>query len=63
MTGYRLTYFDFDGGRGEPIRLVCHLGGIDLTDERLSFPEFGMRRASLPFHAVPTLTFEEKVVT
>ncbi len=22
MTQYRLTYFDFDGGRGEPIRIA-----------------------------------------
>ena len=41
MTTYRLTYFDFDGGRGEPIRLALHAGGIEFEDHRISFAEFG----------------------
>jgi glutathione S-transferase len=35
-----LVYFDFDGGRGEHIRLAFHINGVDFTDERVSFPTF-----------------------
>ena len=46
MTTYKLTYFGFDGGRGEPIRIACHAAGLDLSDHRISFDEF--RATPLP---------------
>ena len=28
MPSYKLTYFDFAGGRGEPIRIALHAAGV-----------------------------------
>src|SRR5258708_32515588 len=36
MAKLKLTYFDFDGGRGEPARLALHIGGIAFQGHRLS---------------------------
>ena len=32
MSKFKLTYFDFDGGRGEPIRIAFHAAGVDFDD-------------------------------
>lgn len=58
MPSYKLTYFDFDGGRGEPIRIALHAAGIEFEDVRWSFPDFGANRQSLRFTAVPTLEID-----
>lgn len=63
MSRYRLTYFDFDGGRGEAIRIAFHAAGVDFEDNRLSFPEFGELQSSLPFNAVPVLEIDGAPVT
>jgi glutathione S-transferase len=55
MTRYKLTYFDIDGGRGEPIRIAFHTAGIDFEDIRLSFPEFGQMRQDTRFNSLPVL--------
>ena len=34
MRGFKLTYFDFDGGRAEPARLALKLGGLRFEDVR-----------------------------
>ena len=41
MSDYKVTYFDFDGGRGEPVRIALHAAGIAFEDVRWSFPQFG----------------------
>lgn len=57
----KLTYFD-GNGRGEAIRLILKAGGVDFTDERLSFPEWGEVKAdpdSVPnslFGQLPIIT-------
>ena len=33
MAKLKLTYFDFDGGRGEPARLALHIGGIAFEED------------------------------
>ena len=55
MKTFVLTYFDFDGGRAEPFRITMSRGGVSFTDKRISFPEFGELRSSLPLSAVPIL--------
>lgn len=61
MSTIRLTYFDVDGGRAEPIRIALSIGGIEFEDHRISFPEFGQMRTSTPFNAVPTVEIRDGV--
>ncbi len=63
MSSYKLTYFDFDGGRAEPIRIAFHAAGIDFEDNRISFPEFGEMRQSTRFNSVPVLEIDGAEVT
>ncbi len=63
MTSYKLTYFDFDGGRGEPIRIALHAAGINFEDNRLSFAEFGRMRQGTRFNSVPVLEIDGAAVT
>jgi glutathione S-transferase len=63
MPGYKLTYFDFDGGRGEPIRIALHAAGADFVDERLTFSEFGEMRKSTRFNVLPELEIDGAAVS
>ena len=63
MSSYKLTYFDIDGGRGEPIRIAFHAAGIDFDDNRISFPEFSEMRQGARFSAVPVLEINGAAVT
>jgi glutathione S-transferase len=63
MTDYRLSYFDVDGGRAEPIRIALHIGGVSFEDHRLSFQEFGETREKLRFTCVPVLEIDGQPVT
>jgi glutathione S-transferase len=63
MTQYRVTYFDIDGGRVEPIRIALHAAGIPFEDRRLSFPEFGETRQQFRFTCVPTVDIDGQQVT
>lgn len=63
MPQIKLSYFDFHGGRGEPVRLALHLGGIAFEDNRLSYPAFGDFRKTTPFGQAPTLEVDGVMVT
>ena len=63
MSKYSVTYFDFDGGRGEPIRIALHAAGLPFEDERWSFQEFGEKRETLRFNAVPVLQIDDETIT
>lgn len=63
MTTYKLTYFDLDGGRAEPIRIAFHAAGIEFHDNRISFAEFQEVRQSARFHCVPVLEINGAAVT
>jgi glutathione S-transferase len=63
MANYKLTYFDFDGGRAESIRIAFHAAGIEFEDHRISFQEFGEVRKSTPFNAVPVLAIDGAAIT
>ena len=58
MTQYRLTYFDFDGGRGEPVRIAFHSAGIEFEDHRISFEEFMKTRGDMRFTCAPVLEID-----
>jgi glutathione S-transferase len=63
MSKIKLTYFDFSGGRGEPVRIALHAAGIKFEDERLSFEQFNARREKLPFGALPVMEIDGATVT
>lgn len=63
MPTYKLTYFDIDGGRAEPIRIAFHTAGIAFEDERLSFAEFGEMRTSTRFNSLPVLKIDGAEIT
>lgn len=63
MARYKLTYFDMDGGRAEPVRIAFHAAGIEFDDERISFPQFGETRQALRFTCLPVLEIDGTVVT
>lgn len=57
-----LTYFDFDGGRGEAARLVMHLGGLAFEDKRIAGKDWPALRDTMPFQALPVLEVDGKVI-
>lgn len=63
MADYKLTYFDMDGGRAEPVRIAFHAAGIEFEDARVSFPQFAETRNSLRFTCLPILEIDGTVVT
>ncbi len=58
-----LSYFDFDGGRGELARLAMHLGGIAFEDKRIAGKDWPALRDKTPFQAMPMLEADGKVIT
>ena len=63
MTDYKLTYFDFDGGRGEPVRIAFHAAGVAFEDHRISFEEFMKCRGEMRFTCAPVLEIDGTAVT
>ncbi len=63
MKNLKLYYFDFHGGRGEPIRIALHAAGLAFDDVRWSFQEFGENRQKLRFTAVPALEIDGQLFT
>ncbi len=63
MSTYRLTYFDIDGGRAEPIRIAFHTAGIAFEDNRISFDEFTRIRSDTRFTCVPVLEIDGAQIT
>jgi len=63
MSKYKLTYFDFNGGRGEPIRIAFHSAGIAFEDHRIPFEEFLRTRNDMRFTCAPELEIDGITVT
>lgn len=62
MPQLKLTYFDFDGGRGEPARLALHIGGIPFENRRVGFKDWEALRDTMPFRALPVLEVDGRPV-
>jgi glutathione S-transferase len=56
----KLSYFDFDGGRGEAVRLALTIGKVPFEDDRLSREGFAARVRELPYGALPVLYIDGK---
>lgn len=63
MPSYKLTHFDIDGGRAEPIRIAFHMASISFEDHCISFPEFGKMRSGIRFNSVPVLEIYSAAIT
>jgi glutathione S-transferase len=57
-----LTYFDFDGSRGEAARLAMHLAGIPFEDRRIAGKDWPALRDTTPFQALPVLEVDGKTI-
>jgi prostaglandin-H2 D-isomerase / glutathione transferase len=57
-----LIYFDIDGSRGEAARLAMHLAGIAFEDRRIPRNDWAALRDQFPFHALPVLEVDGKVI-
>jgi glutathione S-transferase len=58
-----LTYFDFDGGRGEAARLIMHLAGIPFEDRRIPGKDWPALRDTMPFQSMPVLEVDGRTIT
>lgn len=58
-----LTYFDFDGGRGEPVRLALNIAGVAFEDRRIAGQEWPKLRDEMPLQAMPVLQVDKLAVT
>ncbi len=63
MPKFKLTYFDINGGRAEPIRLALLLGNIDYEDCRFPFSDFATVRENTPLKQVPVFEVDGKQIT
>lgn len=63
MPKLSLTYFDFDGGRGEPARIALGLGNIVFEDIRLPVAEWPSLKHQYPFHQVPVLEVDGQALS
>jgi glutathione S-transferase len=57
-----LTYFDFDGSRGEAARLAMHLGGIAFEDKRIARNDWASVRDQYPFQTLPVLEVDGRMI-
>ena len=63
MSKLTLSYFDFDGGRGEPARLALYIGGIAFEDHRVGQKDWPAHRDKTPFQGMPVLQVDGKTIT
>jgi glutathione S-transferase len=61
LSGCKLTYFGL-AGRGDPIRLALAHAGVDFTDNRIGFPDWGPIKPTTPFGQLPILELDDGTV-
>jgi glutathione S-transferase len=59
----KLTYFDFHGGRGEPIRLALAIAGIPFEDERIAFANWAECKPRERFGGLPQLEVDGETIS
>jgi glutathione S-transferase len=57
-----LTYFDFDGSRGEVARLALNIAGVAFEDRRIPRKDWAAVRDQYPFQALPVLEVDSRVI-
>ena len=60
MAQFKLTYFDFDGGRAEPARLALKLGGLRFEDIRIPIPDWDQHRDQFRYRQLPEFEVDGK---
>jgi glutathione S-transferase len=55
MAGYKLTYFDFSGSRGEECRMALCAAAVDFADNRISQEAWAALKPESPYGALPIL--------
>lgn len=63
MSKLGLTYFDFDGGRGEPARLALSIAGIEFEDRRVPLDAWPALKSQMPYRALPVLEVDGHELT
>lgn len=63
MPKLTLTYFDFDGGRGEPARLALSIAGIEFEDRRVPPDAWPGLKSQMPYGAMPVLEVDGRQLT
>ena len=59
----KLTYFDFHGGRGEPIRLALSIAGIPFEDERITPANWAERKPHARFGGLPQIEVDGETIS
>ena len=59
----KLSYFDFDGGRGEPIRLALAFGNIPFEDHRFAVNDWPELKSRTPLKQVPVMEVDGETIT
>lgn len=57
-----LTYFDFDGSRGEECRLTLHIAEVPFNDNRIKGSDWPALKADTPWGSMPTLELDGKML-
>ncbi len=63
MHKLKLDYFDFNGGRGEVIRLIFAIGNIPFEDNRIPVSDWPSVRDDAPLRSLPVLHIDGEAVT
>ncbi len=63
MHQLKLDYFDFNGGRGEVIRLIFAIGNIPFEDNRIPVSDWPSVRDDAPLRSLPVLHIDGEAVT
>jgi glutathione S-transferase len=59
----KLSYFDFNGGRGEDCRLALHVAGVEFDDDRVAGKAWRDKKPSTPFGTMPLLEINGNVIS